>query len=188
MHAEQLAPPVPQAVSVDPGRHALPWQHPLGQLVPSQMQLPPTQRCPAPQAGFVPHRHAPLAQVSATLALHAVQAAPPLPHWFVLWPVVMHAPPAVQQPVGQLLASQTQAPPTQRCPGWHAGPVPQAHAPETQPLLRVPSQATQLAPPVPHWLDEGVVHTPAAQQPDGQVAGLHPAQTPLLQGAAPAHA
>ncbi len=97
-------------------------------------QLPPTHCWPALHAGLLPQRQAPPEQLSASVELHAAQVAPLCPHWVALWPVVMHAPHALPQPEGQLVGLQTQAPLEHCCPGWQAGPVPQAQAPPRQVL------------------------------------------------------
>jgi hypothetical protein len=61
-----------------------------------------------------------------------------------------------QQPVGQLVALQTQAPLTQAWPAAHVAPVvPQTHLPLAQ-VSAVMPQATQAAPELPHVLSEGV--------------------------------
>jgi hypothetical protein len=50
--------------------------------------------------------------------------------------------PFEQQPVGQDVASHTQAPPEQRCPGEHWTPLPQVQAPPSpQPSAKVELQA-----------------------------------------------
>ena len=87
----------------------------------------------------------------------APQAASVLPAWQVL---------PAQQPLGQLVPSQTQAPPRQRCPLAHGAPVPQAQLPAAeQPSARTGSQATQATPALPQASRAGVWHAPAAQQP-----------------------
>jgi hypothetical protein len=103
-----------------------PLQHPLAQLL-----EPQPAHTWAVQA-FVPHE---------------AQAAPPVPHWVCRVPA-RHWPVASQQPVGQLVASQTHDPPEQRCPATHAAPAPQAHAPVVQ-RSDFASQAAQLAPAEP---------------------------------------
>jgi len=57
-----------------------PSQHPLGQELASQRQLPPTQCCPTEQAEPLPQRHCPLAQLSAEAGLQLVQEPPAVPH------------------------------------------------------------------------------------------------------------
>jgi hypothetical protein len=66
-------------------------------------------------------------QVEAFRVLHATQADPLVPQVAKL--EVVQVPVALQQPLGQLVASQTQAPPTQRWPATQAAPVPQVQVP-----------------------------------------------------------
>jgi hypothetical protein len=113
--AAHIAPAEPQleAVWLPLAMQVLPEQQPPGQEVALHTQLPPEQVCPAPQAAPVPHLQAPLVQV-LVLPEQGAQAAPPVPQLAALWLApVMHTP-ALQQPVGQLVASQTQAAPEQR--------------------------------------------------------------------------
>ena len=84
----------------------------------------------------------------------------------------MHSVPS-QQPVGQEVPSQTQAPDTQRWPVPQTAPVPQAQAPATHASALAASQARQACPAGAHALVEVGVHTPAAQQPVWQVSGPH---------------
>lgn len=53
--SSQAEPPLPQLVSVVPGKHAPAEQQPLGQDVASHTHAPPTQRCPTPHGSAVPH-------------------------------------------------------------------------------------------------------------------------------------
>ena len=67
-----------------------------------------------------------------------------------------------------------QAPPTQRWPVPHATPAPHAQAPVAEQLsLDCGSQVRHAAPALPQAPAVGTVHTPAAQQPSGQVVALH---------------
>lgn len=60
----------------------------------------PATHCVLPvHAGPLPQVHAPLVQVSAVCGLHAVQIAPPEPHWLGLGGVVQL--PSEQHPDGQ---------------------------------------------------------------------------------------
>jgi hypothetical protein len=73
--------------------------------------------------------------------------------------------PALQQPLGQLAASHTQAPPEHRWPEAHGLP-----APHWQPVLvqrsEVAPQVKQAEPPMPHWLAvAGLTQALLAQQP-----------------------
>ncbi len=147
-HAAHVPPPVPHADATLPGRHVLPWQQPDAQLVESHTHAPPTQRCPAPHGALAPHWHAPFAQRSAVVGLHVVHAAPPMPQlddavpaWQVLpW----------QQPLGQLVASHTHAPPAQRCPAPHAAPPPHWQVPFTHWSAVVALHAAHAPPVLPH--------------------------------------
>lgn len=77
------------------------------------------------------------------------QAPPAVPAWQVLfW----------QQPVGQLAALHSQAPPTHAWPRAQAGPLPHWQVPWAQLSARVALQAEQLAPAVPHSAAVGMVH------------------------------
>ena len=149
----QAFPLVPHRARVGGVTQVPPLQHPLAQL-------------PEPQP----------AQAWAVQALvpHDAQAAPPVPHWVCAVPA-LHWPVASQQPVGQLVASQTQAPPEQRWPTAHAGPVPQAHAPLVQRSDFV-SQAAHASPAEPQlvvvWLPLAMQVLPE-QQPLGQEVALH---------------
>lgn len=149
----QLPPPVPHCVLVVPGRQTLPSQHPVHEDG-SQTQLPPAQRWPGPQGAPVPHAHWPPAvQRSADSGLHAVHVIPGGAH--ALTPSgVVHASPE-QQPVGQLVASHTQAPPLQRCPAPHAGLLPHAQVPSlAHESARVGSHAAQRSPGAAHVAPE----------------------------------
>ena len=66
--------------------------------MPSQVQLPATQRCPAEQAGCVPQRQPAVVQASAVVELQGAQGAPGAPHEenVGVWQLV-----PAQQPLGQ---------------------------------------------------------------------------------------
>jgi hypothetical protein len=117
--------------------------------------VPLTHCCPAAHAApVVPHTHAPLEQLSAVVS-QTTQAAPPVPHVLSedVWQVLFW-----QQPVGQLVALHTQVPLTHCCPTAQAAPVvPHTHCPLAQVSAVIP-QARQVAPEVPHVLNEGVRH------------------------------
>jgi hypothetical protein len=89
-----------------------------------------------------------------------------------------------QQPLGQLVLSQTHLPPTQCWPAAQGEPVePQTHAPLVQ-LSAVIPQATQTRPLLPHAVRLlPATQVPLAQQPPLQrLVGLHAeVQVPLLQ-------
>jgi hypothetical protein len=150
--------------------HTPPWQHPLGQLLPSHTHVPPAHRAPAAQAPPAPHWQSPAApHVSARTVSHVMQAPPAVPHAARL--CARHACPS-QQPPGQLVASQTQLPATQRCPAAHAGALPQRHCPFAHWSAPAP-HATQAWPAAPQVSSDGVWHAPAPQQPVGQLDGAH---------------
>ena len=89
-----------------------PSQHPLAHDVASQTQRPDAQRCPGAHEIPVPQRHAPAGpHVSASIGSQATQVEPPTPHVSGLR--TRHSAPS-QHPDGQLIASQTHRPLTQR--------------------------------------------------------------------------
>jgi len=75
LHAPPLA---PHCCAVTVVTQVPPEQQPVGQLVESHRHWPDTQRWPAAHAGFVPHLHMPVAQLSA-VAVHVTHCAPPPP-------------------------------------------------------------------------------------------------------------
>lgn len=174
-HCTQAAAEVPQAAAPPPLMHCPPLQQPPGQLVPSQTQVPPTQCWPTAQIAWPPQLHCPPWQRSARTASQAAQLVAGAPHAAAVVPDSQRS--LRQQPAGQLVASQTQPPPTQRCPAWQAAWAPQRHCPPTQASAAGP-QARHTAPPLPQADVEGVLHTPLKQQPEGQLAALHPLQVP----------
>ena len=110
-------------------------------------------------------------QVSVSTGSHAAQVAPGGAQLPALRGET-HAP-ALQQPEGHDVASQTHTPaapvPTHRCPAAHALPVfPHTHAPEVQ-ALAVEGHAVHATPLSPQAEVVFVVHTLPAQQPVGQV-------------------
>lgn len=145
---EQAAPIRPHCAAVVPA-----WQRPMasqqpdGQLVASQTHAPPEHRWPIWQAAPAPHAQAPEVQRS-DLASHAAQLMPDAPHAVVDCAAALTQVLPEQQPVAQLAAVQVQVPLAQTCPGAHAAPVPQRHAPVVQALV-APVQAAHAAPPVP---------------------------------------
>ena len=174
--AVQLAPPVPQVA----GERALqvePWQQPSGQEVASQVQAPPTQRWPGPQALPAPQLHAPAAeQASARLGSQAVHSSPPTPQE----PREGASQAIPEQQPAQDAASQRHAPPEQRWPAAQTGPAPHPHAPAEQASARAASQATQPLPAVPQAARLGGVQVAPEQQPEAQLAGVQPLQMPPL--------
>lgn len=83
-----------------------------------------------------------------------------------------------QQPLGQLTASQTHAPPTQESPAPHGFPTPHLHAPAVQRSLAWLTHEAQTDPPAPQEVLLLVWHAPLKQQPLAQVAAVHPLQVP----------
>lgn len=168
-HAAQLMPAAPHAVVdwVPVSTQVLPEQQPVEQLAAVHVQVPLVQTCPAAHAAPAPHRHAPPVQ-AFVFPVHAAHAAPPVPQAAAVCAVPMMHAPALQQPVGQLVASHTQAPPTQRCPAPHAAPVPQRHAPVVQ-RSPVRPQLVHAAPAAPQAVALVGVQTLPAQQPLGQL-------------------
>lgn len=122
----QRLPPAPHDASESPARQAPSEQQPSGQDVPSQTQVLPMQRCPAAQAGAVPHRQSPIDEQLSARASHTAHVAPPVPQ-VASDRVVQVAP--TQQPLGQDAESQVHSPAAHRCPPAQAGPAPQAQLP-----------------------------------------------------------
>lgn len=184
-------PPVPHAVALLPARQLVPLQQPL-QEVASQTHAPPTQCWPAPQAGPVPQRQAPVAsqalEVSGSQVRHC---APGAPH--ALAERVVQVDPA-QQPVGHEVASQTHAPPTQRWPALHAAPPPQLQSPALeQASASVVSQLEHAEPSLPQLVRLAARQVVPSQQPLGQDVASHthapPSQRwPTAHIALPPHA
>lgn len=140
----------------------------------SQTQALLTQCRPAAHGAPVPQEQAPLdEQAFAVTGSHTTQVAPPAPQ-AAMDGVVQT--PFAQQPVGQLWALHTQAPPTHRAPDGHGpGALPQRQVPAngSQRSVLVLSQAEQVPPPTPQAVNEGERQAPFAQQPDGHDFGLH---------------
>ena len=127
----QASPPAPQAASVSPAWHRPPAQQPWGQLMPSQTQAPPRQRCPLAQVAPVPQAQLPAAeQPSALAGSQLTQAAPDLPQ--ASRARALHAPPA-QQPSGHEVALQAVLPSTR-----HSGEQP-------SPATRLPSSHSSMS-------------------------------------------
>jgi hypothetical protein len=182
----QAEPALPQVVGLREV-HAPPAQQPLGQLVALQappVQLPLVQVCPTAQAGLVPQRHAPVAQLSALVTSHEEHDAPLVPQAPIA--AVMQTPAAEQQPVGQVVASQTQPVPTQRWPTAHAGPELHAQPLAVQLLASSASHCAHAAPGAPQVVSVRAVQTFPAQQPLGHDAAVQ-AQIPPEQAWPAAH-
>ncbi len=103
-----------------PEQLAKPGLQVIWQVPPRQIAVP---LMTPPQAGPEPHVQTPLVQASAKVGLQATQAVPLVPQAAIVAGLMQTF--LLQQPVGQLMASQTQVPWSQRWPGPHGGPVPQ---------------------------------------------------------------
>lgn len=115
---------------------------------------------------------------------HAVQVFPGGAQ--VAIPSVAQLPPLVQQPDGQDVESQTQAPPTHRFPTAQGPPVaPHTHAPFAEQVSEVAGHAAQVAPAAPQAELLRVVQTLPAQHPVGQLVALHTHAVPLQTWPAP---
>jgi hypothetical protein len=159
LQVEQPAPEVPHWARVGGATQVAPEQQPLAQLQPTHCWL--VQVWPPQDA----------------------QVAPPVPHWVLLVPV-WQTPEASQQPVGQLVASQTQRPPEQRWPVAQTAPPPQEQAPEevqrSERLSQVPQEVEGAPQAAVDWLEEARQAAPGPQQPVGQLAGVQ-TQVPAEQ-------
>jgi len=147
----QLLPAVPHAAATFPVLHCPASQQPLGQSVGLHPeQVPDTHIWPVGQAW---------------------QATPPVPQ---VWSLEVLQVVPEQQPLPQLIASQTQAPFRQRCPATHKlPPGPQLQAPATHRSARVVLQASQVLPGGPHSETlVAMMHWLAAQQPPVQLLEL----------------
>lgn len=191
-HAKHAAPAVPQVASTALV-HVVPLsQHPVGHEAALHTQVPPTHCCPVLQGDPEPHQHSPmLLQLSARKVLHAVHAAPSMPHALIeralhvgpeQQPVAhvaahpVHAPPAQPSPFGQLSHALPPLPHAPSVlPAWHSllaqHPVGQETPSHTQAPLRQRWPVPQAAPP-PHLHSPAVEHESAV--PAGQAAQLMP--------------
>jgi hypothetical protein len=164
-------PPVPHAVGDVPLSHVDPLQHPFGHELPLQTHSPFTHACFGPHAAPPPQVHAPAVSHPSPEVPQLTQVPPDTPH--VAGACPSHTLP-LQQPPGHDVELQTQLPLTHCCPGEHAAPVPQEHAPPWQPLASVIEHGSQVAPSVPHADTVRVVlHSFAWQQPVGHDSVLH---------------
>jgi hypothetical protein len=163
--AAQAAPGAPHADALVV-THCPPLQQPVGHDVASHTQAPATQRWPASHARCVPQAQVPLRHASLRVGSQARQVLPPVPQL----PAAEARQVALsQQPVGHEVASHTQLPERQRCPAPQAGPVPQPHAPSTQPSATFVSHTPQSSPGLPQAVTDSVVQAPPRQQPLGQL-------------------
>jgi len=88
---------------------------------------------------------------------HVEHAEPPLPHAEAVLPGSQVVP--EQHPCGHEVPLQTQAPDTHACPAAHAGPEPQAQAPELEQWSASAPHAVHALPAVPHAAVDAVSHT-----------------------------
>ena len=142
----QVFPPVPHALVVLPGWHALEAQQPLQEST-VHMHWPPRHANPVPQIGLVPHRQEPLTQRSAFCPSQPLHATPPVPHsdsegGSQVLPL--------QQLFGHDCALQTQTPPEHRAPNPQGGAPPQLHCPPSQRSVELASHGWQAVPAGPH--------------------------------------
>jgi hypothetical protein len=172
----QAPPPVPQLALLG-ALHVVPVQQPVEHEVASHTHAPPTQRWPTPHAAPAPHWQPPAAQLSARVVSQVAQPPPAVPHAVVdgVWQTL-----PLQQPLGQLAALHTHAPPTHACPAPQGAPVPHAHAPAVQRSDVVASHAPHAPPAGPHAVALVVAtHVLPWQQPahvEAQPAQLPPTQ------------
>jgi hypothetical protein len=153
------------------GQQAKPLKRLPTQVVPPAQQKPTTELTPIPQVWLLAQQ-VPVV-VQAWFGPHAAHAAPFAPQVVADWEkYAMQLPLPSQQPLGQLVALQTQAPFTHAWPlGQTAPVVPQVHWPLLQVSAVIP-QVRQAKPLVPQ-ADASLV--PATQV-------LLPLQQPPLQG------
>ena len=169
-------PPPPHAPEVTGCTHWPFWQQPYAQEIESQMQRPLAQRWPVAQTAPPPQEQAPFTQLSAYGEAQVVQAPPPRPQ-FETWLMLQVVP--LQQPFGQLVASQTHWPLTQRWPEPQAALKPHLHWPPPQ-LSAMAPQLMQAVPWLPHWLTETVWQRLPWQQAFGQLVASQ-VQAPFTQ-------
>lgn len=174
-HVEHAEPAAPQKDVLAAWQFWLASQHPaqLAALQVPPVHAPPTQVCAALQAGPMPHRQAPAAvQESALPAVHGVHVVPGAAQ-NPSASVVQVLP--TQHPAAQEVASQTQAPPTQRWPVAQAAVAPQLQVPPVpvQPSARLAGHAPHAAPAAPQVEAVSAVQVSPAQQPEGHEAASH---------------
>ncbi len=175
----QLIQEAPAAAHVveEKGVQVFPEQHPPGQDVASQTQLPWKHRWPATHAAPTLQVHCP-----------AVHPSPLLPHDWQAPPFVPQAvgdpdtqTPFAQHPFGHDAASHVQTEFWHSRPAAQAGPPPHVQLPDAeQPSAAAPHE--EHAPPVmPHAVALRGVQTEPVQHPLGQLEALQSVQVPPLQ-------
>jgi hypothetical protein len=162
----QAVPPSPQVLN-EGVLHVFTEQHPSGHEVPSQTQLPERHRWPGTQAPCDPQAQVPPdAQLSAKVLPQSTHVAPALPQ--VASDLRVQVLPA-QQPEGQDVLSQRQAPAMHLCPDPQGAPDPQAQVPlAAQASAEVVLQETQVAPAGAHRVAERGWQVVPSQHPEGQ--------------------
>lgn len=163
-HETQLAPAVPQALSLGEVQ-VLPLQQPPGHELALHVQCPPTHACPAEHGPWGPQRHCPDDEQLSERRSQAVQTPPDGPQ--VASDRRLHTFPA-QHPFEQVVLSQTQLPARQRCPVVQAPFGPHRHVPEGPQLsATLVGQATQVDPWLPHEVIDRIWQVEPWQQPLG---------------------
>lgn len=183
---EQLshcAPPDPQRSSRVPVLQIAPSQQPP-HVEPSHTHTPPEQLCPLPQAGPLPHKHAPAFVHVSAVTPQGSHCAPPEPQLSGVT-CGTHVVPE-QHPVHEL-ESHTQAPLLQIWPLLHGAFVPQRHIPAEQLSADAAVQPTQVSASVPHVENDEALHVEPRQQPFGHDVELQ-TQAPPEQTCPAAHA
>lgn len=182
-HGWHSSPALPHAIGFSVVRQMSFVQQPLGQEVESQMHVPPRQCCCGMQAEWEPQLQNPAAeQLSVRSGSQTSQVTPSIPH----------APteeglqtPLLQQPSGQLMPSQTQAPARHSWCSAQAGSVPHWQLPSAEQLsARLTSQLTQVPPLTPQVKGLRCKQLPSWQQPSGQEVESH-THRPSTQRAPP---
>lgn len=174
----QAPPPLPHIAAAVPGRQLAPEQQPDGHEAPSQTHTPAMQRDPSAQGAPVPQAQVPAGVQRLAVMPQRTQALPPMPQ---LPTARSRQTFPTQQPSGHDVASQTQAPPTQRWPAVQAAPAPQTQTPPAVQLsATVELQGRQTLPAVPHLVKDGVAQLLPSQHPVEQEVAPHP-HTPFWQ-------
>jgi hypothetical protein len=184
---EQLPPPVPHAAR-DRVTQLPPAQQPSGQLEALQTHCPPAQSCPAEQATPDPPQAQPLGpQLSARVGLQE-RHAEPAPDSPQEGKARGRQVSALQQPPGQLSASQTHWAPSHLWPAPQAAPEPHRHPSTAQLSALSGAHEMQAAPPEPHWEKVRVRTQPPLVQQPWQLEASHGPQTPSVHSSPPVHA
>lgn len=148
-------------------------QQPVVQETASHTHWPPLQRWPAAQPAPPPQVQAPEPSQPSPTWPQSLQSAPAAAQ--ASPEVTVQTPPAraLQQPVGQLVASQTQAPAEQRWPAAHGAPPPQVQAAVAEQPSAPSPQSLQVPPPTPQEAATCAMQEPFWQQLVGQEVASH---------------